>query len=204
MILIVGLGNPGIKYKRTRHNIGFRALDEFQKENDFPDFKFSKKFNALISKKDIGKKKIILAKPQTFMNKSGQAVKKITTYHSLPTINLVIVHDDIDLPLGKIRIVKKRGSAGHKGIESIIKELGTKNFVRLRVGIQPKEKIRMGAFVLPKPEGRRHAIRMQEFVLENFTEEEEKTVGKIIKKSCSALKIILSEGPEKTMNKFNI
>jgi PTH1 family peptidyl-tRNA hydrolase len=143
MILIVGLGNPGIKYKRTRHNIGFRALDEFQKENDFPDFKFSKKFNALISKKDIGKKKIILAKPQTFMNKSGQAVKKITTYHSLPTINLVIVHDDIDLPLGKIRIVKKRGSAGHKGIESIIKELGRKNsHGRIRVAEARRAKAR--------------------------------------------------------------
>lgn len=189
MVLITGLGNLGEKYKRTRHNIGFRALDRFQRENDFPDFKFSKKFNALISKKDIGKKKIILAKPQTFMNKSGQAVKKITTYYSLPTINLIVVHDDIDLPLGKIRISKKRGSAGHKGIESIIKELGTKNFVRLRVGIKNQE-LRIK--------------NMEKFVLKNFTKEEEKTVGKIIKKSCSALKIILSEGLEKAMNKFNI
>ncbi|GAI34898.1 unnamed protein product [marine sediment metagenome] len=138
MVLIVGLGNPGIKYKRTRHNIGFQVLDKFQRENDFPDFKFSKKFNALISEKNIGKEKIILAKPKTFMNNSGQSVKKITRYYSLPFINLIVVHDDIDLPLEKIRISKKRGSAGHKGVESIIKELGNKNFVRLRVGIQPK------------------------------------------------------------------
>ena len=108
MILIVGLGNPGIKYKRTRHNIGFRVLDEFQRENNFPDFKFFKKFNALIFEGNIGRKKVILAKPQTFMNNSGQAVKNLTIHYSLPFINLIVVHDDIDLPLGKIRISKSR------------------------------------------------------------------------------------------------
>ena len=188
MVLIVGLGNPGIKYKRTRHNIGFRVLDKFQKENDFPDFKFSKKFNASISEKNTGKEKIILAKPKTFMNNSGQPAKKLTTYYSLPFINLIIVHDDIDLPLGKIRISKKRGSAGHKGVESIIKELGTKNFVRLRVGIKNQE-LRIK--------------NMEKFVLKNFTKEGEKILEKITKKGCSALKIILSKGLEKAMNEFN-
>ena len=189
MILIVGLGNPGIKYKRTRHNIGFRVLDEFQRENNFPDFKFFKKFNALISEGNIGRKKVILAKPQTFMNNSGQAVKNLTIHYSLPFINLIVVHDDIDLPLGKIRISKSRGSAGHKGIESIIKELRSKNFVRIRIGIRNQE-LRIK--------------NIEKFVLQKFTEEEEKIIKKIIKESCSALKIILSEGLEKAMNKFNI
>jgi PTH1 family peptidyl-tRNA hydrolase len=188
MILIVGLGNPGIKYKRTRHNIGFRVLDKFQKENDFPDFKFSKKFNALISKKNTEKEKIILSKSETFMNNSGQTVKKLTTYYSIPFINLIIVHDDIDLLLGRMRISKNRGSAGHKGVESIIKELGSKNFVRLRIGIR----------------NQKSGIKNSEkFVLKNFTKEEEKVVEKIIKESCSALKMILSKGLEKATNKFN-
>jgi len=188
MILIVGLGNPGIKYKRTRHNMGFRVLDEFQKKNNFPDFKFSKKFNALISKKNTGKEKIILAKPKTFMNNSGQTVKKLSTYYSPPTISLIVVHDDIDLPLGKIRISKKRGSAGHKGVESIIKESGSKNFIRLRIGVRNQES---------------EVKNRWKFVLKNFTKEEEKIVEKITKKSCSALKMILSKGLEKAMNEFN-
>ena len=210
MILIVGLGNPGIKYKRTRHNIGFRVLDEFQRENNFPDFKFSrlrqgyggqaKKFNTLISEGNIGRKKVILAKPQTFMNNSGQAVKNLTIHYSLPFINLIVVHDDIDLPLGKIRISKSRGSAGHKGIESIIKELRSKNFVRIRIGIKPKEKP-ADSFVVRR--ARQNTKFLAGFVLKNFTKEEEKTVKKIIRKSSSALKIILSKGLEKAMNKFN-
>ena len=188
MILIVGLGNPGIKYKRTRHNIGFRVLDELQKENDFPDFKFSKKFNALISKKNTGKEKIILAKPETFMNNSGQSVKKLTAYYSISFINLIIIHDDIDLLLGKMRISKNKGSAGHKGVESIIKESGSKNFIRLRIGIRNQES---------------GVKNSEKFVLKNFIKEEEKIVEKITKKNCSALKIILSKGLEKAMNEFN-
>jgi len=188
MILIVGLGNPGIKYKRTRHNIGFRVLDKFQKENDFPDFKFSKKSNSLISKKNTGKEEIILSKSETFMNNSGQTVKKLTTYYSIPFTSLIIVHDDIDLLLGKMRISKNKGSAGHKGVESIIKELGSKNFVRLRIGIKnQKSKVESS----------------EKFVLKNFTKKEEEIVEKIIKESCSALKMILSQGLEKAMNEFN-
>ena len=188
MILIVGLGNPGIKYERTRHNIGFRVLDKLQKENDFPDFKFSKKSNSLISKKNTGKEEIILSKSETFMNNSGQTVKKLITYYSMPLTNLIVVHDDLDLLLGKMRISKNRGSAGHKGVESIIKELGSKNFARLRIGIRnQKSKVK----------------NSEKFVLKNFTKEEAKTIEKIIKESCSSLKMILSKGFEKAMNKFN-
>lgn len=188
MFLIVGLGNPGKKYKNNRHNIGFRILDEFQRENDFLDFKLVKKFNSLISQGKISGKKILLVKPQTFMNKSGNAVKTLTNFYKITRTGLVVIHDDIDLPLGKIKIIKSRGSAGHKGVESIIRELRTKNFVRIRVGIQPQK---------GKPKN------PEKFVLQKFTKTEEKIVKKIIKKTCQALKTALTEGLEKAMTKFN-
>ena len=193
MILVAGLGNPGKKYRNTRHNIGFRILDEFQKENNFPTFKLVRKFNSLISKREFSGKKILLAKPQTFMNNSGKAIKLLIrnkkAMAKLTRIeNLWVVHDDIDLPLGKIRISKARGSAGHKGVESIIRELGTKNFVRIRIGIQPKS---------GKPRN------PEKFVLQNFTKKEEKILKEVIKKTSQALKTALREGLEKAMTKFN-
>jgi len=193
MILVAGLGNPGKKYRNTRHNIGFRILDEFQKENNFPTFKLVRKFNSLISKREFSSKEILLAKPQTFMNNSGKAIKLLIrnkkAMAKLTRIeNLWVVHDDIDLPLGKIRISKARGSAGHKGVESIIRELGTKNFVRIRIGIQPKS---------GKPRN------PEKFVLQNFTKKEEKILKEVIKKTSQALKTALREGLEKAMTKFN-
>lgn len=181
MIVIVGLGNPGEKYKNTRHNIGFQIVDEFTKKNNFPEFRFSKKYNALISEKD----NIILAKPQTFMNESGKCVKKLLgdpISQHVGRSGLLVAHDDIDLPLGKIRISKNRGSAGHKGVESIIKEIRTKNFVRFRVGIKNQE-LRIK--------------NVEDFVLQRFTKEEEKIIKEIIKKTVEAIKLTLKEGLEK-------
>ena len=163
MMNIVGLGNPGKKYINTRHNIGFMVVNEFAKENNFPKFRMLKKYNALISKKN----NVLLVKPQTFMNNSGVAVKK-----TIQNQNLIVIHDDIDLLFGKIRISKNRGSAGHKGVESIIKELGSKNFTRLRIGIQPKQ---------GKPKD------VEKFVLQNFTRKEKKVIKEIIKKSLAEL-----------------
>ncbi len=136
MTIIIGLGNPGKRYTNTPHNIGFEIIDKFAKENNFPEFKLSKKFNALVSESN----NILLAKPQTFMNESGKSVKKICGGPS--SADLIVVHDDIDLPLGKIRISKNRGSAGHKGVESIIKELGTKKFIRIRIGVESNDVLR--------------------------------------------------------------
>lgn len=164
MTIIVGLGNPGKKYRDTRHNVGFQVIDEFAEKNNFPEFKFSKKFNALISESIINNEKIILAKPQTFMNESGKSVKKLV--EARPRRNLVVIHDDIDLPLGKIRIVKNRGAGGHKGVESIIRELGTKDFIRFRLGIQPE---------VGKPKN------VEKFVLQRFTEEEKRVIKQAIK-----------------------
>jgi len=189
-MVIVGLGNPGKKFEKTRHNIGFRVIEEFQKKNNFSDFKLSKKNFAEISEGIFNNKKIILAKPQTFMNNSGQSVKKLIENWKLKIENLFVIHDDIDLPLGKIKIVKNRGSAGHKGVQSIIDHLKAKNFVRFRLGIKPHTDITL--------------YRLEKFVLEKFEKEEEKIVKEVIKKTVWALEIVLKEGTEKAMTKFNI
>jgi PTH1 family peptidyl-tRNA hydrolase len=188
MFLIVGLGNPGKKYQNTRHNIGFRAVDEIATNFQFTIFSFQSIFNAKISKGKIANKKIILVKPQTFMNLSGKAVKILHTKYHIPYTKLLVLHDDIDLPLGKIRIVKNRGAAGHKGVESIIKELKSKNFVRFRIGICPKTS---------KPKN------PEKFVLQKFNKEEEKIVKEVIKKTVEAIEFSLKEGLEKAMQKYN-
>ncbi len=194
MILIVGLGNPGKKFQKTRHNLGFLILDYFQKSNKFPSFKFKKKFIAEISQGKINKQKIIFAKSQTFMNNSGQAVKKLVSSIKYKVSDLWVVHDDIDLPLGKIKISKSRGAGGHKGVESIIKEIRTKNFVRFRIGIK-------SATSNQKPLTSNKNI--EKFVLQKFSKKEEKTLKEVIKKTSQAIKTAITEGIEKAMNKFN-
>jgi len=167
MILIVGLGNPGKKFQKTRHNVGFRVIDEL---------------------KSLNLKNVTLAKPKTFMNLSGKVVKKLIENCKLEIRNLIVIHDDLDLPLGKIRIVKNRGAAGHKGVESIIKELKTKNFVRLRIGIQPKT---------GKPRN------PEKFVLQKFNKNEEGLVKEAIKKTAEAIEFSLKVGLAKTMSRYN-
>jgi len=188
MILIVGLGNPGTKYKRTRHNIGFWIIEEFAKENNFPDFQFSKKFQAEISKGSLNRKTIIIAKPQAFMNNSGKAVKSLKDFYKIKNQDLLVAHDDIDIPLEKIRVSKGQGAAGHKGVQSIINELGAKSFIRCRVGILPKK---------GKPKN------PEDFVTQKFAKTEEKIIKEVIKKTCQAIKLFLKDGLEKAMTEFN-
>ena len=190
MILIIGLGNPGKKFKNTRHNIGFLILDYFKKNREFSNWKQAKKFQAKISQGKIGRHKIILVKPQTFMNNSGKSVKTLTTYYKLQTTNLFVVHDDLDIDLGKIKISKSRGSAGHKGVQSIINQIGSKNFIRFRVGIN-HETCNM-----------KHETK-ERFVLEEFTKKEQKILKQIKKKASDALEMAIKQGIEKAMNKFN-
>lgn len=187
MILIVGLGNPGQKFQKTRHNIGFRAVDEITANFQFPIFKFQSIFNAQISKGIIKNQKIILVKPQTFMNLSGKVVGSLLKNYKLKPNNLIVIHDDIDLPLGKIKITIGRGAAGHKGVESIIRELKTKDFVRFRVGIN--------RFTQNQ--------KLDEFVLKKFSKEEEKIVKEVIQSASEAIETALEEGIEKAMNKYN-
>ncbi|MDP2946617.1 MAG: aminoacyl-tRNA hydrolase [Nanoarchaeota archaeon] len=150
--LIVGLGNPGKKYEKTRHNVGFRIIDELEKQIFDVD--------------------IILLKPDNFMNNSGRAVKKIIRNSKFEIQNLIIVHDDIDLPFGTIRTSKNSSSAGHKGVQSIIDTLGTKNFTRIRIGIKPS-----------------HEIDTTKFVLKNFSKDEEEKLPEIIKKAVGLIPI---------------
>jgi peptidyl-tRNA hydrolase, PTH1 family len=193
MIIIIGLGNPGTQYKNTRHNVGFMAVDEFAKKNDFPDFVLQKKSNSLISEKNG----VLLVKPQTFMNDSGKSVKQLTAHAKEKMAHLIIIHDDIDLPVGKIKIVTERGSAGHKGVESIIKSIGNDGLIRLRIGIaSPAE----AGYPLGLKEGRTKAIKI---VLKNFTEEEQKIISDTIQKTAEALDLFLKEGLEKAMNEYN-
>ncbi|MBT4277811.1 aminoacyl-tRNA hydrolase [Candidatus Falkowbacteria bacterium] len=172
MQLIIGLGNPGEKYIKTRHNIGFLTVEELQKkETDFSDWRFNKKFNSFLSTGSIDDEKIILVKPQTFMNNSGIAVRALKDFYKIEIKDILVFHDDIDIPLGEFKVQVDRGPAGHNGIKSMIKELRSKNFARVRVGINPK--IKNGVSELKSPS--------EKFVLKNFTKKEEGIIQEIIK-----------------------
>lgn len=138
MKLIVGLGNPGHEYLNSRHNIGFMIVDFFAKKSGL-DWNFDKKFNSEIAKSG----EVIIAKPRTFMNKSGDAVSKIVNYYQVAGDELIVIHDDIDLELGKLRFRRGMSSGGHNGVEDIIQKLGTKEFWRLKVGIGRPENEKM-------------------------------------------------------------
>ena len=161
MRLIVGLGNPGKEFSSSRHNSGFFFLDYLKKMSGFSNWVNKKLLEAEISTGNLFGEKIILAKPQTFMNSSGRAVKKLIKFYKVPIDKLLVIHDDIDIQLGLIKVSKNRGSAGHKGVESIIKSLDTNNFTRIRIGIQPKD---------GKPR------EVDKFVLEDFSQDEQEII----------------------------
>lgn len=152
MKLIIGLGNPGKQYELTRHNAGFLAVDYFLKNKD--TIACQSKFDAQICEYHEGSEKIFLAKPQTFMNASGSAVKEILEYYKLdPTVDLLVIHDEIDLPLGSVRLADNSSAAGHNGVQDIFDELNTKNVHRIRVGIEMREsrdELPTDAFVLQR------------------------------------------------------
>jgi len=135
MKLVIGLGNPGKQYAKTRHNVGFVIIDALRECIHGSEWKLSKKFNAEVSEIGLGDNKIILAKPMTFMNASGEAVQLIMHFYKLSVGDIVVIHDDKDLKLGDTRVQTDRGSAGHNGIKSIMDHIGTKAFTRVRVGI---------------------------------------------------------------------
>ena len=194
-MIIVGLGNPGTEYKNTRHNTGRLVLDIFRQKNDLPDWKENRKLKSLVSAGKIGKTKISLLLPDTFMNKSGEAVSKLIKSKKVAE-NLVVIHDDLDLPLGRFKISFNHGAGGHRGVLSIVKALKTEAFTRIRVGIAP---------VTPsgktkKPFGEKAVI---DFILGEFKTKELEILKKTAKKIIEALGTIASEGKEKAMGKFN-
>lgn len=183
---IVGLGNPGKKYEKTRHNAGRMTLEYFRKKHGLPEWERDAKRNALISKGEISGVSVELLLPETFMNNSGNVFKNIPTYqHTKILTYLVIIHDDIDLPLGSFKIAYNRGSAGHKGVESIIAALGTKEFTRVRIGIAP----RGASGAAQKP------AEPERFVLQKFSREEKEAMQKVCDEVCMAIESILKKPP---------
>jgi PTH1 family peptidyl-tRNA hydrolase len=170
--LIVGLGNPGDKYMQTRHNVGFLVLDSLCSG----EFKFEKKFNAEVCEQGEG---VILMKPQTFMNLSGEAMKTFTDYYKITLENIWVVHDDIDIPFGEIRIREGGSSAGHKGVESAIKQLGIESFLRFRVGVKNENL---------------NVIDTEDFVLQRFTKEEGEKLPQIINLCVNEIEELSKEG----------
>ena len=162
MKLIIGLGNPGKEYKKTRHNAGFLTIDKIISNIQYPIS--SSKFNTEISNGIIDDEKIILAKPQTFMNNSGQAVRAVLDYYKIDPKDIIVIHDDLDIPLGEYKISKNKNSGGHKGVQSIIDHLGTKDFTRFRIGIMIENK----------------KTPTEKFVLERFSKEEMEVVNGVI------------------------
>jgi len=192
-VFVVGLGNPGDKYQDTPHNAGFLAVDVFARKFEFPEFKMEPD-GILVSKKEIRGMDMVLAKPQMLMNNSGKALAKLFNYRKIRQKkswpNLWVVNDDLDILLGKIKVSQNRGAAGHKGVQSIIDYLKTKNFVRFRVGIAPQtsaaKKIPTEKFVLKKiPRG-----KLDEF-------------AKTANLTISAIETALTQGIEKAMTEYN-
>ncbi|GEM_PF-2309511 len=169
--LIVGLGNPGEKYKKTAHNIGFRVISHLKEEEEFPSFEKDNPLNSLIAKGKVDEKNVVLLFPLTFMNRSGEAVRKATARFLDNPETLIVVHDDTDLPLGTLKFSYKRGSAGHKGVLSILNHIKTKKFVRLRVGVRTKEGKALSTVLKNLPER---------------TEDVEKQAAKILKEKITS------------------
>ena len=197
MKLIVGLGNPGTSYEDTRHNIGFMVVDKLAKEigETSPVWEEDHKRNALVAK--IGG--VIIAKPMTFMNNSGSAVAALTAFYKINKEDVWVIHDDIDLPIGKIRIRKGGGTGGHHGVDSIIQSLKNDAFIRVRLGIGRGKKAKVG-----EEEGDRKRHRsVVDFVLSRFTQHEAGDLRKLIKHGTEAVRIALVDGLDKAMNRFN-
>jgi PTH1 family peptidyl-tRNA hydrolase len=185
--LIVGLGNPGIEYQFTPHNLGFLAIDRIA--NDCGVEIRNRQCRALTARVTIGAEQVLLAKPETYMNLSGLAVRELLTKHELnPATDLVVIYDELDLPLGTIRIRQRGSSAGHNGMESVIGALGTQEFLRIRLGVTPDgKKVLEGARYLLKP------LRKAQL----------KIVDEVLDRAAEAVKVILTEGPAAAMNRYN-
>ena len=186
---IVGLGNPGDEYVETRHNMGRMVLDAFVKKNDFSTWENDKKLKSLVSEGKFGKNKALLLKPETFMNKSGEAVKPIIKTKKAAA-TMVVIHDDLDLPLGKVKISFNKSSGGHRGVESIMKAVKTEEFIRLRLGISGET----ASGKIKKPQGEDKVI---DAILGEFKKSEVDDLKKVIKKAVLALEMIITDGPDK-------
>lgn len=192
---IVGLGNPGEEYEGTRHNTGRMCVEAFAKSQECDGFSFDKKANAQVVEGKIKKERLTLVLPDTFMNKSGNAVARFVKSKKAAE-SLVVIHDDLDLPLGRFKISFNRGSGGHRGVESIKRAIKTEAFVRVRVGISKDA----GKGKVKKPVGEK---AVGDFILGKFKPTELAEFKKVQKRVSEALAILVSEGRERAMGEFN-
>lgn len=182
--LVVGLGNPGLRYARNRHNVGFMLLDRIARAEHASFVR--QRFNAHLCELMLEGERLLLAKPQTFMNLSGNAVGKLVSFYHIPHSDIMVVYDDLDLPLGKLRIRANGSAGGHHGMDSIINALDSREIPRLRIGI-----------------GRPNSHEDVNHVLGNFIEDEQDAVDEILERAEQALRIWVREGIVKAMNEFN-
>lgn len=183
--LVVGLGNPDPEYKMNRHNVGFMVLDELAAQ--MGESYRRVKFESLLAQALYQEKRLVLAKPRTYMNLSGRAVGALVRFNKLPAERLMIVYDDVDLPFDSLRIRPEGGSAGHKGMQSIIQSLGTQSFPRLRMGIG-------------KAAGK---MRTPSHVLQDFSAKEQEILPIVLKEAVEAILSFVSEGIDEAMNRYN-
>ena len=186
MKLIVGLGNPGMEYEFTPHNLGFLTVDQIA--NDLGVAIRNRQSRALTARATLGEHEVLLAKPETYMNLSGLSVAELVARHEVrPEQDLIVVYDELDLPFGQIRIRPRGGTAGHNGMESVIGALGTEEFTRVRLGIGPERKVSDGAAYVLKP----------------FRKSQLKAVDDLVSRAADAVQVIVKEGGQAAMNRFN-
>ncbi|MGN0395873.1 MAG: aminoacyl-tRNA hydrolase [Coprococcus sp.] len=185
MKIIVGLGNPGVKYAGTRHNIGFSVIDEMAEKYNIS--LSEKKHKAVLGKGIIEGEKVILAMPQTFMNLSGESVRELVDYYKCEPSDVIVIYDDIDLDVGRLRIREKGSAGGHNGMKNIILHIGSQEFARVRVGVGEKPK----------------NMDLADYVLSRFNKEDLPVIRESCTKACEAVALILSDGTAAAMNRFN-
>jgi PTH1 family peptidyl-tRNA hydrolase len=193
--VIVGLGNPGAEYENTRHNTGRMAVDAFAKKIGVSDWTDDKKIKAEIAKAKVGKNSVELIKPNTFMNKSGEAVKKFVKSKKAAE-TLVVIHDDLDIPFGKMKISFNKSAGGHRGVMSIVKAVKTEAFIRMRIGISPAT----SSGKIKKPQGEK---AVTDLILGKFKAGEQDTLKKLMKRAAEGLELIVTEGKEIATGKIN-
>ena len=184
--LVVGLGNPGEKYEYTRHNAGFLTIDRLAEEKGIPVQRL--KHRALTNVTELGGNQVLLMKPVTYMNLSGEAVGDAARFYRIPPERVLVISDDVSLPLGKLRIRKSGSAGGHNGLKSIIQHLGTEGFPRLKIGVGEK----------PHPD-----YDMADWVLSKFTGEDKAVMDEAVRRAADAVECYLREGPDKAMSRFN-
>ncbi len=183
MWVVVGLGNPGRKYAKTRHNLGFMVVDELAERHGID---LQEKEMYTIGKGSIGDANVVLVEPLTFMNRSGLAVRDVMRRHNAEPGTLIVIHDDIDMETGKLKIREKGSSGGHRGIESVIENIGSRDFVRVKIGV-----------------GREVGVAAEDYVLSKFRKEEIPLIKEAVFTAADAVALILKDGLAKAMNKFN-